>query len=80
MRCLRGVGHANACLELGQAPVLNLGDLIELAFALQFDHLRAQLLDFNFELGAALDRRFFGLQNFFKIGVLALETKDFVLD
>jgi hypothetical protein len=59
-----------AALELGQLAVLDLGDLVELALALQVRHLRAQLVDLGLDRGAALHRGLLGAQDLVEVGVL----------
>jgi hypothetical protein len=55
---------------LRQLAVLQLGDLVELALALQLGHLRAQLVDLFLDV-LALNRGLLAFQIFLEVGVLA---------
>ena len=67
-------------LELGQLPVLNLGDLVELALALQVSHLGAQLVNLFLDGDTALHGRFLGLPYLVKVGIFLSQARDFLLD
>ena len=74
----RHFGLLQLRFQLRQLAVLDLGDLVELALALQFDHLAAQLVDFFLDVGAALHLGLLGFPDFFQVGVFAAEFVDLV--
>ena len=68
---------ASSC---GSLAVLQLGELVVLALALQLRHLLAQLLDLLLDVLAALDLRLLGLPLFLEVGVVLLQARDLLLD
>ena len=66
--------------KLRQLAVLQLGHLVELAFALQTGHLGLEPVDFLLEVRATLNLRLFGFPDLFQVVVLALQPEQFFLD
>ena len=56
---------------------MQFGEFVELTFALQLSHLRADLFDRLFDVLGTLDLRLLRVPNFLKIGVLAFGALDF---
>jgi hypothetical protein len=67
-------------LQLGQLAVLQLGDLVEVALALQFLDLETHLVDGFHDLGAALGLGLFGLPDLVVVGDFLLQLGDLFLD
>ncbi len=67
-------------LQLRQAPVLQLGDLVEVALAGEFLDLAAHLVDLFLDLGRALGRGLLGLPDFLQVGDFLLQPGDLFLD
>ncbi len=90
----RTIGHVAACFGLGgflqlrfqlrfqlrQAPVLQFGHLVELAFALQTDDLRPHVVDLFLQVRAALHRGLFRRPDFLQIRILAAQFLDLAFD
>ena len=70
---LRLVGVLQLRLELRQLAVLQLGDLVELALALQLRDLGAHAVDLLLDVRAALHLGLLRLPDLLEVGVLALE-------
>ena len=69
-----------AALQFGQLPVLQLGYLVEVAFAGVFLNLKLDFVQFFAHLLAALGRRFFTFPDFFQIGILPFEFANFAFE
>ncbi len=67
-------------LEFGEYSVLQLGDLVEVAFPLQLLDLRARAVDLLEHLRRALCGGLLGLPDLFEIGDFALDPADLPLD
>ena len=77
---LCSVDLGQAFLQLGQLAVLQLGQFLVLALALQLGHLRPQLVDLALDLGAALHGGLLGFQDLFVVRVFLADAGDFLLD
>src|SRR5687768_9646910 len=69
-----GLGLLHLCFELRELPVLELRDLVELAFALEPRDVRLELVDLFLDVCAALHLCLLGLPDFLELGVLAFEV------
>ncbi len=67
-------------LQLGQLAVLQLGDLVEVALALELLDLVADAVDLFLDLRRALRGGLLGLPDLLEVGVLAFELADLFLD
>ena len=74
------LGGLQARLQVGQLAVLQLGQLVELALALQLGHLGAHAVDLFLDGLRALHGGLFSLPDFLEVVVLALQLFELVLD
>ncbi len=77
---VRRLGSLRLRLELRQLAVLQLGNLVELAFALQLRDVGLDAIDLFLDVRGALHRRLLGLPDLLEIGILLLEAPDLLLD
>eukprot|EP01136_Pigoraptor_vietnamica_P037821 Opistho-1_new@106316 len=77
---LLGLRVLELLLQLRQLAVLQLGDLVEVALALELLDLRADAVDVFLQVRRALGRGLLGLPHLVQIGRLALELRDVLLD
>ena len=75
-----GLRFLEPLLQLGQAAVLQLGDLVEVALAGELLDLAAQLVDLFLDVGAALGLGLLGLPDLVEVGDLLLQLGDLFLD